>query len=412
MLTIAAWLGFSVYEDVPYRHELWLTFLPEADVARFLRALIAVCLSAGVILLLRLRAIITPFESSPDELARAEAFLKSQRPLAPEAWLALSGDKRFFFSESGRSMIMYAVSDRCWISMGEPVGPIDERREMIWRFREAADRADSWPAFYRIGPDLLPEFLDAGYVLQKIGETAIVPLEGFTLEGGRRYRLRQARARARRDGLEFAVETFAGDAGLPPELFEVSQAWLKEHNGAEKGFSMGRFDPEYVSRFPIAVLRREGRILAFASLWPGTETIGLDLMRFGSDAPRSSMEALLVETLLWAAGEGYRFFDLGMAPLSGLEDRPFAPWMSRLGAFIYAHAEPIYGFGGLRAFKQKFDPIWSPRYLAAPGAMRVSAALLLATRLTSGGLIGLLRSTPQTAARFPARPRDLSRPPG
>lgn len=392
MLALSAWLGFAVYEEVPYSGALWLTFLPEADAARFLRALIAVCLAAGVILLLRVFAALRPVFSTPDELQRTNSFLRGQSLLEPEAWLALTGDKRFLYSASGQSMIMYAVSGRCWIAMGPPIGAPDERREMLWKFREAADRADAWPAFYSVGPDLLPDLLDAGFVLQKIGEAALVPLTAFSLEGGRRYRLRQTRVRARKDGLEFSVERFDADPQLVGELREVSDEWMRGRKGVEKGFSLGRFDAMYLSRFPIAVLRREGRVIAFANLWPGTDAVGLDLMRSRPDAPRSSMEALLLEAILWAAEQGYSTFDLGRAPLSGLENRPFAPWMSRVGAFIYRHADAIYGFGGLRAFKQKFDPLWSPRYLAAPDTMRLSAALLGATRLTSGGLIGLLRS--------------------
>lgn len=391
MLALSAWLGFAIYEEVPYSGALWLTFLPEADAARFLRALIAVCLAAGIILLLRVLAALRPVSSTPEELARVESFLQGQRLIEPEAWLALTGDKRFLYSASGQSMIMYAVSGRSWIAMGPPIGAADERREMIWKFREAADRADAWPAFYSVGPELLPDLLDAGFVLQKIGEAALVPLSAFSLEGGRRYRLRQTRVRARKEGLEFSIERFSSGAGLESELREVSEAWMRDRKGVEKGFSLGRFDARYLSRFSIAVLRREGRIVAFANLWPGSEAVGLDLMRSRPDAPRSSMEALLLEVILWAAENGYSVFDLGLAPLSGLEDRPFAPWMSRVGAFIYRHADSIYGFGGLRAFKQKFDPVWSPRYLAAPDTMRVSAALLGATRLTSGGLIGLLR---------------------
>lgn len=391
MLAISAWLGFAIYEEVPYSGSLWLTFLPEADAARFLRALIALCLAAGIILLLRVLAALRPVSSAPEELVRVDAFLKGQARIDPEAWLALTGDKRFFYSASGQSVIMYAVSGRCWIAMGPPIGAPDERREMIWKFREAADRADAWPAFYSVGPELLPDLLDAGFVLQKIGEAAHVPLSTFSLEGGRRYRLRQTRVRGRREGLEFSVERFAPGEKLESELREVSEAWMRGRTGVEKNFSLGRFDAHYLSRFPIAVLRREGRIIAFANLWPGTEAVGADLMRARPDAPRSSMEALLLEAMLWAAENRYSIFDLGRAPLSGLEDRPFAPWMSRVGAFIYRHADAIYGFGGLRAFKQKFDPVWSPRYLAAPDTIRVSAALLGATRLTSGGLIGLLR---------------------
>ena len=66
------------------------------------------------------------------------------------------------------------------------------------------------------------------------------------------------------------------------------------------------------------------------------------------------MDFLFVELMLWARAEGYRYFNLGMAPLSGFEQRRLAPLWSRTGAFIYRHGEHFYNFDGLRRYKEKF----------------------------------------------------------
>ena len=51
--------------------------------------------------------------------------------------LALLGDKSLLFSESGRSgFLMYAVSGRSWVCMGDPVGGSRRAgRELVWQFR-------------------------------------------------------------------------------------------------------------------------------------------------------------------------------------------------------------------------------------------------------------------------------------
>ena len=59
-------------------------------------------------------------------------------------------------------------------------------------------------------------------------------------------------------------------------------------------------------------------------------------------------------------------FEFGMAPLAGLEDRPLAPIMSRVGRLLFERGEEIYNFRGVRRFKDKYDPVWQPRYIAAP----------------------------------------------
>jgi phosphatidylglycerol lysyltransferase len=114
-------------------------------------------------------------------------------------------------------------------------------------------------------------------------------------------------------------------------------------------------------------------------------------MRFSSVAPRGVMEYVFVQLMLWARDEGYRTFDLGMAPLSGFERRALAPAWHRLGELVYRHGEHFYHFRGLRQYKEKFDPVWEPRYLAAPGGLAIPRILANVTALVSGGITGVVR---------------------
>ena len=103
------------------------------------------------------------------------------------------------------------------------------------------------------------------------------------------------------------------------------------------------------------------------------------------------MEALLVHVLQWGHDQGYRRFSLGMAPLSGLEASPVSSMWSRVGRFIYQHGEKIYGFQGLRAYKEKFGPLWEPRYLAYPGGLRLPRILADVSALIAGGYRNIFR---------------------
>jgi phosphatidylglycerol lysyltransferase len=171
------------------------------------------------------------------------------------------------------------------------------------------------------------------------------------------------------------------------QLQAVSDDWLAQHAAAEKGFSLGFFAPDYVARFPLAVVERAGRIVAFANVWPGAQHLELsvDLMRYDRHAPKDVMDALFVHTMLWARAQGYQRFALGMAPLSGVEGSSVAPLWNRLASFLYKHGEAVYNFQGLRAFKEKFDPVWEPRYLAYPGGLRLPYVLADVSALIAGG---------------------------
>ena len=101
------------------------------------------------------------------------------------------------------------------------------------------------------------------------------------------------------------------------------------------------------------------------------------------------MDALFSQLALWGREQGAARLDLGMAPLSGLATEREANALSRLGNFIYSHGEEVYGFEGLRRYKNKFDPVWEPLYLCGPERQNLAMALADVAILTSGGLRGM-----------------------
>ena len=99
-------------------------------------------------------------------------------------------------------------------------------------------------------------------------------------------------------------------------------------------------------------------------------------MRHADAMPYGAMDFLFIHLMQWGQAQGFRWFSLGLAPLSGLEARRLAPIWARAGSFLYRHGEAFYGFEGLRAYKDKFGPEWEPRYLAGPHGTAMARALL------------------------------------
>ncbi|MEO8224752.1 MAG: phosphatidylglycerol lysyltransferase domain-containing protein, partial [Gammaproteobacteria bacterium] len=227
--------------------------------------------------------------------------------------------------------------------------------------------------------------------LTKLGEEARVPLAEFSLDGKARAELRSARRRAEREGATFEIIMPPDVRAILPALRGISDHWLDEKSVDEKGFSLGFFSPDYLVNFPIALVRRHGVPVAFANLWltAGKEELSVDLMRFGPDAPYGVMDFLFTELLLWGKAQGYGHFNLGMAPLSGLEEHPLAPAWHRVGNLVFRYGEHFYNFSGLRRYKAKFLPVWQPRYLASPGGLLLPRVLLDVSALISGGARGL-----------------------
>jgi phosphatidylglycerol lysyltransferase len=89
---------------------------------------------------------------------------------------------------------------------------------------------------------------------------------------------------------------------------------------------------------------------------------------------------------------GYGWFNLGMAPLAGLGSDKLAPLWERAGSLVFRYGDTFYNFEGLRRYKAKFDPIWTPRYLACPGGLALPLILADIAALVAGGTTAIVRS--------------------
>ena len=114
-------------------------------------------------------------------------------------------------------------------------------------------------------------------------------------------------------------------------------------------------------------------------------------MRYLPGAPRGVMEFLFIKLMLWGKNNGYRWFNLGMAPLAGMEAPPRGPLWNQLATLTFRHGEHFYNFQGLRQYKEKFDPVWTAKYIAAPGGWSLPVALTNVATLISGGIGGMLK---------------------
>lgn len=386
VLIAAVWIGLQSYRHVAYTNELWWEFAFHAGAPRMLRAsLVAVTLMA-IYALWQLLGVSRPRADlpTPEDLARARrCMVDAEEPIAN---LALLGDKQFLFSAQGDAFIMYQRSGRSWIALGDPVGNAERFEALAWKFRELCDRNNGWPVFYEVSAARLPLYLDLGLSLIKLGEEARVALEDFSLDGPQRAELRTARRKGEREGLSFRVLEPDEVVARMEELRMISEDWLLSRRVSEKGFSVGNFTPDYLGNFRIAAACQGEAIVAFANLWHSRTELSIDLMRYAATAPRGVMDYLFIEAMLWARAQGYRWFNLGMAPLAGLEKHPLAPLWHKLGLLVRHYGTPFYNFDGLRRYKEKFQPEWRPRYLASPGGLRQGRILLDTAALIAGGM--------------------------
>lgn len=387
------WLLLFAYQDVPYSNQLWWQFTLDADAPRGLRAALGSAVVLVIVSLTWLLRTARPTIHLPnaEEIQRAAKILQASDQ--PDGGLALTGDKALLFHPKDEAFLMYARRGRSLVALYDPIGPTQQRAEMIWQFRDLCDFHHARPVFYQVRAENLPFYMDIGLTAIKLGEEARVDLRKFDLEakGKEMKDLRYTWNRGSRDGLSLEVYE-PGQAPLE-ELRVISDAWLTGKNVREKGFSLGRFSDEYLSHFRIAIVHFEGKPVAFSNLLEthSSELASLDLMRAHPQAPKLTMEFMMVGLIQHYKNKGYARFSLGMVPLSGLQPRRGAPLTQRLGSMVFRRGEQLYNFQGLRRFKDKFQPDWEPRYMAVPAGLDPLVALADTAALIAGGLTGLVK---------------------
>lgn len=306
------------------------------------------------------------------------------------ARFALLDDKAYYFSPSGRSVIAYVPKGRGAIALGDPIGPIEDRQEVLLSFQQFCQQNDWYPAFYQTLPNELDFYKSLGMDAIKIGEEAIIDLKAFTLQGKAGRNLRNAINRLTKLGYEVKFYQPPIAEGLLARLREISNEWLKMVQGSEKKFSLGWFDEDYLKECEIVVVEKNtGEMTAFANVVPEYQIneITIDLMRHRTEIEQGTMDFLFLSMFQHFKERGYDGFNLGLSALSGVGETKESRRLEKALAYLYKHLERFYNFQGLHAYKDKFHPRWEPRYLVYPGAAALPEVVVALVRADSGDRI-------------------------
>ena len=342
-------------------------------------------ITLGYALLMLLRPVLNRHPATEDERSRAWEIVKANGRTALARY-ALLDDKKFFFGSNG-SLISYVVENRVALTLGDPIGPVDDVKSVVAEFQDLCKFNDWLPAFYQVGTSNADVYKEAGFDMLPLGQDAIVNLSDFTLDGSENKTLRNSYNKMVRVGYHYDVLQPPYSTRMLRELNTISDEWLSNRGMSEMRFSLGWFDEAYLNTCPILLVRdREGFIEAFANIvteFQGNE-VAVDLMRHRNQVESGLMDFLFVSLFQWANENGYASFNLGLSALSGVGERSDDPAIERTLNYIYRNVSRFYNFRGLHTFKEKFHPTWSPRYLTYPNAVSLPAISVALYRANMG----------------------------
>lgn len=327
------------------------------------------------------------------------------------AYFALRDDKYHWFSND--TLVAYAVHNGVCVVSPDPIGPAHER-QLAWRgFRAFADEhgwpvavmgaGESWPATYR----------STGMRVMYVGDEAIVDVQTFSLEGGKKKGLRQAVNRIAKKG--YTIE-FHDPAALDPALEAKLRTLMTEsrRGDVERGFSMtlGRvFSPHDVGLLLAVCFGPDGEPAAFCQYVPASDIDGysLDLMRRSErgDHWNGLTDFVVVRTIEHLQAQGHRGLGLNFAVLRSVlaneagDDRV----TQRLERRMLGWLSQSMQIESLWKYNAKFDPDWRPRYAVydtaehfLPSAVAVAKAESFADMPLIGRLFAPAKAGPRTEA--------------
>jgi len=333
-----------------------------------------------------LRPVLLRPGANPAERQRARVIVE-QYGNSSLAEFVLFEDKAYYFSPSGQSVIAYVAKGRGAIALGDPIGPAEDRKEVIAGFQEFCRRNDWYPAFYQTLPNDLELYQWLGFRTLKIGEEAIVDLKAFTMDGKAGRSLRTPVNKFTKLG--YKVEFYQPPIAhlLLQDLRRISDEWLQMMQGSEKRFSLGWFNEAYLKHCEIAVVRKpEGQITAFANIVPvyKCNDATIDMMRHRKEIENGIMDFLFISLFRHFKQQGYKGFNLGLSALSGVGKTDHSPRLEKLLNYLYRHLNQFYNFQGLHDYKDKFHPHWEPRYLIYPSVAALPDVIIALVRADSG----------------------------
>ncbi|MFT4094368.1 MAG: phosphatidylglycerol lysyltransferase domain-containing protein [Niabella sp.] len=273
-------------------------------------------------------------------------------------------DKQLFFSSVNEGFVSYKTASGFAVCLEAPVCEPDDKIEILQEFEDFCKQQGLKTIYYRVDENSLHWFSALKKQKIFIGQEAILDISVFALTGRDKKSLRNGlNSLEKKNYTTVLIKAPHSDVFIN-ELKAVSDEWLAEFDREEMVFSQGMFLEDEIKQQDVIVTKDElGKVKAFLNIMPdyAPDECTYDLIRKTTDAPGGCMDALIVSLIEYGRTKGYQFLNLGLVPLTGIED-PQSP-AEQVIRFASEKLKRFKNYHSLRNFKEKYASIWANKYL-------------------------------------------------
>jgi len=338
------------------------------------------------------------------------------------AYQILNPGIALWFSAAGDGVVGFAQHRRVLVVGGAPVCALDRLDDISAEFVADARKRGYSVCYFGAGERLESRYAsDASWSRVLLGAQPAWDPRDWSPAVAKRASLRAQFNRARNKGVT-VTEWDARLAENNPDLQRCLEEWL-----ATRGLPPLHFmvEPETLSRLQdrrVLVAQRGAKeVIAFTVLSPVPARNGwlVEQIVRGKRAPNGTAELLIDSAMRAIGASGASYATLGLSPLSqraGIPQPRQPMWLRVALEWVRRHGARFYNFGGLDAFKSKFNPhVWEPIYAIADGRRFPPSALYAIAGAFSGGapvrlvLRALSRAAREELSRMVRQIRSSSR---
>ena len=307
------------------------------------------------------------------------------------AYQLLNPGIALWFSTRQDAVVGYAKHARTRVVGGAPVCALDRLRDVAQEFLDDARSHGERVCYFGAGERLDDIYArDPAWSRAPLGAQPVWNPHQWAERVALRSSLRAQFNRARNKGVtvtEWPVERAADNPALRRALAE----WLADRHLPPLHFMV---EPETLhcldDRRVFVAERGDREVVGFTVFSPVPKRDGwlVEQIIRGKGAPNGTAELLLDTAVRAIAQDGASYVTLGLSPLSerGTPPVPVPVWLRLVLKWVRVHGRRFYNFGGLDAFKAKFNPeAWEPIYAIADSPKFPPRALYAIAGAFSGG---------------------------
>ncbi len=284
------------------------------------------------------------------------------------SWMTTWDDMVYSRMPSG-GIVAYQKRSGVALALADPIAPEGDRAATVREFIATAERAGLVPCFFSAAEPTREAVPDTWRSLV-VADDTIVDLPGLEFTGKRWNSVRSALNRAGREEMTFRMTRLEDEPwGVQAQLRSISEMWVGDKGLPEMGFTLGTLDeardPEVRLAIAVSTAGDVDGFLSWLPVYGGDGAVRgwtLDLMRRREGGFGPVMEFLIGSSARLFAEEGAEVMSLSGAPLAH-DYPPDAGMIAALSDKLAEALEPVYGFGSLHRFKEKFNPRYETLYL-------------------------------------------------